>query len=423
MRKILNILILLILTLSAFGQTIKKMEEELTMFSSWEEAESGNKIDKAYTLLKKDSFNAIAIDYICNYHRNREKDSVSIFFDNLIKEHPNRVEPYLIRAFYLYKEHDFSDKVNYNKLKANYLNAALEMDTLNKKTLYFLAETYYRDFMYPREKEKYSSLFDDDDSIFSELKPEKIIKKFAFEHAADSALKYLYKLWAVDSARKDVIYFPIRQLECYLKRREQSPIKEDIMLNSYCYFPPWYFVNLSKNWECDTTVNYLFDIEHSKEFYAGWNTEQLIGLKEPCLYNRSLEENTVAYRFTWLRTFHNPISIRLEKNEKNIILYWKVGKGAGGYDPKGLKTGGKRNLTEKEWNEFMDFFNNTNFNNLPNITCMPMCDGATWTLEYKTKDNFKAYQTNIPEANKTFRECCLFLLKLTNIKIDEKKIY
>ena len=410
MKKMLITFLLFVFTLSAFSQIFEKTKKE------------GEKVEKARTRLKK-RFNISTIDYICDYYCYKEEniDSLSTFLDNLIKNYPNHTELYLYRANYLYREHDFSNKVSYNKLKIKYLNAALEIDTSNRNTIYSLAETYYKDFIYPREKEKY--FFDDDDSTFLNLKREKIIKKSAFEHAADSALKYFYKLWNVDSEIKDVIYFPIRQLECYLECREQSPIKEDIMLNSYCYFPSWYFANLSENWEHDTTIDYLFEVEMSKKHYSGWTAIQLIDLKEPCLYNRSLEKNTVIYRFTWLRSFHNPISIRLEKNEKSAKLYWKIGKGAGGYEPKGIKTGGKRYLSVEEFDKFMFFFNNTNFHNLPNETYMLMCDGASWTFEYKTKDCFKAHRTNIPEANKTFKECCLFLLELTNIKVKEREIY
>ena len=407
MRQILTILFFSILILSAFSQNKRELRKPSKM-----------DINEAYTLLKKVPFNDEAINYICRYYYDKEIDSVTIFFDNLIKEHPNNIEPYLIRAYYLYFEHNFSDKVNYNKMKIKYLNSALEIDTSNKRTLYFLAEAYYNDFIYPLKKEKYSFIFDDDSTFF---KHEKIIKKSAFEHSADSALKYFYKLWNIGSKTKYGVYFSIRQLECYLNYRNKSPIKEDIIHDNFCHFPPWYFANLSENWECDTTVDYLFELNIDMSEYSGTDP-QLIALKEPCLYNRSLAENEIIFRFTWLRTFHHPIAIRLEKNENNIMLYWKVGKGMGGYKPKGLKISGKRKLTLNEWNEFINLFNNTNFDNLPNKGGFPMVDGASWTLERKTRDSYKAHCTNW--ASEQFKECCLFLLKLTNIKIkDEDEIY
>ena len=325
-----------------------------------------------------------------------------------------------MRTELLWSEYDFRQKDIYNSQKVKYLNSALQINDSDTLVIFKLAETYYKDFIYPLEKEKdwgFDFELSDDyvDSTF--IKKEKIIKQSTFEHSADSALKFFYKLWAFSTTEiKENIYFSIRQLECYLKCRDESPIKEDIMLNSYCYFPPWYFANLSENWECDSTVDYLFDIKFSKD-KGGW----LIYLKEPCLYNRSMEENAVVFRFTWVRTFHNPICIRLEKNAQNTMLYWKVERGAGGYEPKGIKKTGKRKLTQNEWNKFMDFFNNTDFHNLPNEKYIPMCDGATWTLEYKTKDNFKAHRTNV--SNGKFKECCLFLLKLTNIKVKEDDIY
>ena len=36
------------------------------------------------------------------------------------------------------------------------------------------------------------------------------------------------------------------------------------------------------------------------------------------------------YRFTWLRTFDNPASIRIQKHGNNIMLFAKVSSAAGG---------------------------------------------------------------------------------------------
>jgi GH25 family lysozyme M1 (1,4-beta-N-acetylmuramidase) len=102
MKKILITFLLLIFTLSAFGQIYEKTKKE------------GEKVEKARTRLKK-RFNISTIDYICDYYCYKEEniDSLSTFLDNLIKNYPNRTELYLYRAFYLYREHDFSNKFSF----------------------------------------------------------------------------------------------------------------------------------------------------------------------------------------------------------------------------------------------------------------------------------------------------------------------
>lgn len=187
-----------------------------------------------------------------------------------------------------------------------------------------------------------------------------------------------------------------------------------------CYFPISYFTNLKVNWECDYTSNYLFEIESSKRT-AEWLEYQLNDLGENCLYNKEVEANTIIYRFTWLRSFDPPVAIRLEKIDNEIILYWKVGKGSGGYKPEGLKKEGHKKLSLKEWIAFERLITESNFENLPNEKFVLITDGATWTLEERTFDRFKAHHTNSP--SKGISIACMYLLDLTNIKIKEGDKY
>ena len=103
------------------------------------------------------------------------------------------------------------------------------------------------------------------------------------------------------------------------------------------------------------------------------------------------------------------------------MLYWKVGKGEGGYNPKGLKKSRKKKLDISDWETFQQLQIECGFDSLPQETYVPMTDGATWTLERKSHTNFKAHNTN--EPNKEFCRACLFLLKLTNVKVKEDDIY
>ena len=103
------------------------------------------------------------------------------------------------------------------------------------------------------------------------------------------------------------------------------------------------------------------------------------------------------------------------------MLYWKVGKGGGGYKPQGLQQSGKKKLSLKEWIEFERLIKESNFDTLPNKIYIPMLDGATWTLERKSFESFKAHESN--EPSEKIKVACLYLLNLTNIKIKEDEIY
>jgi hypothetical protein len=420
MQKYVLIYFLILLFSTVAGQTIK-LEHDLSVSKSSEKY--GDKIDIAKKLQALDPFNYRATEYICRYYKNRSIDSISIYFNNLIAMFPNNTEPYLLRTEFLFLEHNSRDRDNYNILKTKYLTLALNINKLDQKTISKLAEVYYKDFIYPFEKEMdWGFGFESKDHLIdSTIISKEPKKQSTFEHPADSALMYFYKLWDLKKEKREIIYYPIKQLECYLHKFESSKIAKDSDRNfEQCFFPSWYFANLSKNWQCDNTVDYLFAIKSAKGT-ASWLKMQLSDLNEECLFNKDVQPNSIVYRFTWLRTFNNPIVIRIEKTNNEILLNWKVGKGLGGYEPKGLKTSDTKKLNMSDWDIFQKLILESNFDNLPNEKYVPMTDGATWTMEKKTSNAFKAHNTNCP--GEEIKKACLFLLNLTTIKVKDKDIY
>ncbi|MBS1758023.1 MAG: hypothetical protein JSU03_12160, partial [Bacteroidetes bacterium] len=100
----------------------------------------------------------------------------------------------------------------------------------------------------------------------------------------------------------------------------------------------FYFV-MKPNWQ-DTTINAV------DCFINSWYSKMLFALHEPVLkhYNGDKE----IYRFTWLRTFNHPVSVRLEKQGDNVKLFSNVCDGAGGYEPGKIIFDTTINLTEKQ---------------------------------------------------------------------------
>jgi hypothetical protein len=354
-------------TLNSFGQTIQELEYDL----SWHHISEkhGSKIEIAKKLQKLDPFNYKAADYIFSYYKLRDIDSVSIYFDNLINKFQDKTEPYILRCNLLFHELDYRDKDKYTSQKIKYLKQALAINSNDPTIIFMLAEVYYKDFVFPLQKEKNQEFnIDFVENLIDSTKifKEKHIKKSTFEFAADSSLNYFYKYWKLSQDKKEIIYFPIRQIECFLNKIAISPIQLDYEKKfNQCYFPASYFTNLPQNWECNFTTDYLYEVESGKRT-AEWLELYLNDLNENCLYTREIMQNSVIYRFTWLRTFHHPVSIRIEKIENDIMLYWKIGNGMGGYKPKGLKKEGKKELSVKEWIKFEELIKEANFESLPN---------------------------------------------------------
>lgn len=65
-----------------------------------------------------------------------------------------------------------------------------------------------------------------------------------------------------------------------------------------------------------------------------WYGKHLRAMNEPSLFELRLNKDMRVYRFLWLRTFDNPISVRLIVNDDSSgRLIAKVTSGAGGYEP------------------------------------------------------------------------------------------
>lgn len=135
--------------------------------------------------------------------------------------------------------------------------------------------------------------------------------------------------------------------------------------------------------------------------------------------NAVINKNYEAYRFVWLRTFQNPISVLLEKTNNEINLFWIVGKGASGYQPQGIKKKGKKSITVETFDYFKNLLKLAEFENLPDTNFIIMLDGSRWVLQQKTQEAYKSHRTNNPTKN--FQIACMYLIELAGINYD--KIY
>lgn len=284
------------------------------------------------------------------------------------------------------------------------------------------AQLYYYDFIKPTQKynndlNHSSRNFEIDSINNAEIEQYNLASKkpSEYENAAELALENLLKLWELNIEKRVLIYHAIQQLGCYLKK-DLDYIK---LPETKSFFPVDEFTNLKKNWKCDYTINYLFEMEFSKRD-GDWIEKQLINLEEPNLYLQKSEDSDI-YRFTWLRSFHNPIVVRIVSEDENYYLYWKIGKGSGGYKPKGIKEKGKRKISDKEWDIFETLIDHEEFVNIRQMQMMLVNDGAKWILEEKSNGHYKAKLTNKPDTD--FYRGCMYLIKLSGIKISEKETY
>ncbi len=399
MKKVLTGLFILI-NITSFSQTVKELEYELSYFKSGEEW--GNKKDIAYKLLGIDKLNANAIYYLIEvFGRNNQKDSIDFLFNRLIKENPNSPEPYLLRA----RERNVHFAgLTYNQ-QINFLKEAHKLDSVNVEAIYMLGKLYYELFIQEFNKNK---------------------ERANLDYYSSNSIQYFSILCSQNNSYKETLKFPLLQLARYLGNDNRIKLYENYKVQS-TYFPISAFVDLPNDWQTNYFVNVIdFFSEsdfkasgiESAIFHINWYAKHLKALKEPVLSD-SLPAK--IFRFTWLRTFHNPIVIGLENNNDSITLYWKMCDGAGGYEPGNLIKDKKKQLSLIEWSQFLQKIDSLGFWNMKTTENeIQGFDGAQWILEGKELGRYHVVDR---WCGGNITPICLDLLKMTDIKIKEDDIY
>lgn len=386
MRVFLTI-IFTFLVLSSFSQTIKEREKDLDAYmrgTTWK-----TKTKQAWELLTMDKYNETAIRYLLRvYNANLERDSVSIFFEDLINNNNEDITPYLLRI-------KFS---NYEGLTAKkrieYLVKAYQLDSSNIQIDSLLGRLCYHEF---------NNHFKDD-----------LKRNDETDFYARTSLTCFNRLCELDKRFQDNLKYPLIQLSFYLND-SISKEKYEKFKQSLYYFPVTRFADLPPDWETDKKIDVIDNPLFAKlERYSQF----LSAMNESILFNA---ESAKVFRFIWLRTFHNPVVIGLRNEKDRITLYWKVCDGMGGYDPGFIVVNQSKELTLTEWNEFSDKINAMNFWNVSSRgTGISGIDGSVWILEGKDSEKYQVVES---WNGMGLEETCMFLLNLTDLKIKEDEIY
>jgi hypothetical protein len=152
-------------------------------------------------------------------------------------------------------------------------------------------------------------------------------------------------------------------------------------------------------------------------------SEFLFALREPVLYNDT--SSVEAYRFTWLRTFHSPIAVRLEKEGDSYTLYWKQTDGAAGYRTGSITTNKLKTVDSTAWHTMQSMAAQVSYWELPTLVWVSpvVHDGAAWILEGKSQGKYHVVDRWSPNEGSDFFQLCDFLLGLTDLEIKPREKY
>lgn len=153
-----------------------------------------------------------------------------------------------------------------------------------------------------------------------------------------------------------------------------------------------------------------------KHSVAGWYSRHLSAMEEKSLLTVP-GESAEIYRFLWLRTFHHPIFVRIERRRNDIRLFTKELGGAGGYEPGKILRSSDYFIREEDFRSFLDLLEKADYWNLPTDNREAGNDGAEWILEGVRNGRYHFVERWNPESG-AYREACLYLLKLSGVDAD-----
>jgi hypothetical protein len=401
MKQILSILILLF-CLNLTAQDINELEADLSQTVITDLKDIKKKAEKIFEI---DPFNEVATYYLTESYRYTENDSlIPKFFAEKISENPENPTPYLLSAKYQFRDFSISDSTRLKPLKQ-----ALTLESKNFEANYLLGVSYYQ--------------------LFNEqLNSDSLSNPNFFASQSRDFLKETVK---IDSSTLSYLKYPIIQLSTFLKDDATAIKFETLELNprtdgshipsdGQFYFPVSRFIDLDENWK----YSYQTDVLRATDmatFVLGWYSGQLRALNEPLIFD--LKSDTI-YRFTWLRTFHHPVAIRVQKSKDKILLTWKMSDGAGGYSPGKLIIDETTELSSAEWNEFQKLLDKIEYWTMPTNEQSDIMgtDGSQWIIEGVQNGKYNVVDRWTPR-NSSYQELGMFLINLTDLDIPKKDIY
>jgi len=157
-------------------------------------------------------------------------------------------------------------------------------------------------------------------------------------------------------------------------------------------------------------------------YRKSWYSKHLAAAGESAI---DMVQGQSTYRFTWLRTFHNPIIVRIQC-ESRCMLHAVRLTGAGGYEPGQIEAQLDREITDRELRKLERLLESTDFwSGQPDVTNMGY-DGAQWIFEAAIDDTYlgwAVWSARNDERFADFAVLCLFMLELSDFAIPDREIY
>jgi hypothetical protein len=150
---------------------------------------------------------------------------------------------------------------------------------------------------------------------------------------------------------------------------------------------------------------------------SNWYSKHLIALDEASLYPAT--PNVEVYRFTWLRTFHNPMVFRVAVHVSGSgALTVKRTNGAGGYEPGVIDLRKEIALSNEQINQLKEALVKMSYWELPTRLKTEGLDGAQWIVEANANGRYKIVD-RWTGSDLEIQSWGMQLIKLSGVEVGE----
>jgi hypothetical protein len=168
----------------------------------------------------------------------------------------------------------------------------------------------------------------------------------------------------------------------------------------------------------------FFPMELAQTYFAPY----LRKMEEPSLYAMRNDTNLTVYRFLYLRSFHDPISIRVQPQGEHAII--KIARLKGPRLPEAKKLPDMTLSTNKAIiTNLAKILEESGFWRAPSGEEPMGVDGAFWVLEALDRGRYHVMDRWSPDEDlerrklQPFKETCLHFLRLGQLDLATERVY
>jgi len=173
--------------------------------------------------------------------------------------------------------------------------------------------------------------------------------------------------------------------------------------------------------------NALSDDPWDDQFKSAWYSGELKRLQEPSLLSLSKDQTRESYRFFWVRSFHNPIAIRLdERADGTGVLTTKVANGEAGF-PRTIThliEDTSRPISREQTRAFLSQLERTGFWSLQgSVRDQTGTDGAQWIIEGIKNGTYHVVDRWSPKAGVVRDLGLTFIFGMAQMNVPKDQTY